>query len=307
VRYRFAGTPGGAGTPALADDRQDLRLVVSTSAQGSWSVHERFAHFGVNPPVQIPQTGLAVPRSLWSLEGGTRYERRLDAGRSCGLALSIGSDSDRLFHSIHETVLQVSADYRLPSRERNAWLFFLSYSNNRYFLSGAPVPGVAYMFRSESGRWRGLVGFPFVNLAYLPAPLWEVRLSAFGPRRLSLDAGRRLENMSRVHAGLDWGGQTWLRAGREDNASRLVFERKRLYAGVEAPLPQGLSLSLSGGREFDRRFSETTSAFSTGGATATLPPAWYAEAEVSWRWGAGRVRRAQHRGIDNLEERGAGT
>jgi hypothetical protein len=200
--------------------------------------------------------------------------------------LSVGSDSDRLFHSIHETIVQATADYRIPSGERNAWLFFLGYSNNRYFLNGAPLPGVSYMFRSESGKFQGIVGFPFVSLRYSPVPLWDARLSAFGPRRLNMDVGRRLRDMARVHAGFEWGGQTWLRAGRTDNASRLTFERKRLYAGVEAPLPYRLSLAFSGGREFDRRFFETASAFSTGGATATLSPAWYLEAMVSWRFGA---------------------
>ena len=227
-----------------------------------------------------------VPRALWSLEGGTRYGRRLDAGRSFGAGLSVGSDSDRLFHSIHETAVQVLADYRVPSRRRNAWVFSLSYSNNRYFLNGAPLPGVSYLFRSESGRLRGIVGFPFAALSYAPAPLWELRMAAFGPRRLSLDIGRQLENLARLRAGFEWGGRTWMRAGRADNASRLSFERKRLYAGVEIPLPQRLSLTLCGGREFDRRFFETASAFSTGGAAATLPPAWYGEAEVSWRFGA---------------------
>ena len=292
LRYRFTGVPGGAGAPALTDDRQDLRLVVSTSARGSWSIHERFGHFGVNPPVQLPQAGLAVPRSLWSLEGGLRYEQRLDADRGCRLAVSLGSDSDRLFHSSHETVVQVAADYRVPSRGRNAWLFSLSYSNNRYFLNGAPMPGISYMFRSESGRLRGVVGFPFAALSYTPAPSWDIWLSAFGPRRLSLEAGRRLDKTVRVNAGFEWGGQTWLRAGRADNASRLAFERKRLYAGVEAPLPQRISLTICGGREFDRRFSETTSAFSTGGAATTLPPAWFAETAVAWRWGADEFRKS---------------
>jgi hypothetical protein len=279
------------------DNREDGQIVVSTTADSSWSVHERFGHLGINAPIQIPQTGLAVPRSLWSLEGGARYGRRLDGGRSYGVSLSVGSDSDRLFHSIHETVAQVSADYRVPSGERNAWLFFLGYSNNRYFLNGAPLPGVSYMFRSESGKLLGVVGFPFVSLSYLPAPLWDVRLSAFGPRRMNLDVGRRLRDMARVHAGVEWGGQTWLRAGRTDNASRLSFERKRLYAGVEAPLSYRLSLALSGGREFDRRFFETASTFSTSGATATLSPAWYLEAAVSWRFGAGsNGKRADNHG-----------
>jgi hypothetical protein len=287
------------------ENNEEGRVVVSTTPASIWSVHERFGHLGINAPIQIPQTGVAVPQSLWSLEGATRYGRRLDGDRSCGISLSVGSDSDRLFHSIHETIMQASADYRIPSGERNGWLFFLGYSNNRYFLNGVPLPGVSYMFRSESGKVQGIVGFPFFSLRYSPVPIWDARLSAFGPRRLNMDVGRRMRGMTRVHAGFDWGGQTWLRAGRTDNASRLSFERKRLYAGVETPLPYRMSLALSGGREFDRRFFETASAFSTGGATATLSPAWYLEAEVSWRFGAGgNGKRADNPGAQH--ERGNG-
>ncbi len=286
LRYKLE-TTGGAS--AITDHNQYGRIIVSTAANSSWSINESIGHFNINSPVLIPQTGLVVPKSLWSLKGQTQYKRALGAGRSYGIALGAGSDSDRPFHSIHETVIQITADYRIPSGERNAWLFFLNYSNNRYFLNGAPLPGVCYLFRSESGKLWGIAGFPFVAVYYFPAQFWDMRLSLFGHRRSTLEIGRRLRGSARIHAGFERGGQTWLRSDRQDNACRLTFERRRVYAGFEIPLPYQLRLALSAGKEYEREFFETASAFSDDAAAAGLPDARYLKTEVFWRFGSGRA------------------
>ena len=287
MRYHFENAFGGAGAPAIIDHRLDMGIVVSSSTNDSWSVNERLGHFGLNAPVQISNGGPTVPQSLWTEQSGVQYARQMDGGRAWGASARVGSDSDRLFNSIHETALSLSVDAKVPSGERNAWMFFLNYSNNRYFLSGVPIPGVGYQFQTESGRLRGIVGFPFAALFWTPAPRWDARLSVFGPRRINADAGYRIAGPLRLHGGFDWGGQTWLRAGRADNADTLNFERKRLYAGIEAPLPLRLMLDLSGGRQFDQLFYEDH-AFSPNWPKATLRPDWYFSSALTWRFGPSR-------------------
>jgi hypothetical protein len=284
VRYRFDDAFGRAGQPTITDSRLDMGIILSSSPYDNWSVNERFGHFGLSAPVQIPNGGPAVPRSLWSEQTGVRYSRQMDAGRAWGANAGVGSDSDVLFHSMHETTLSLTLDAKVPSGDRNAWLFFLNYSNNRYFLSGLPIPGVAYQFQTESGKLRGLVGFPFSAFIWTPAPDWDGRLFLFGPRRLNLDAGYHVAGPVRLHGGFDWGGETWLRAERSDNSDQLQFERKRLYAGVQTPLPGRLMLDLTGGRQFDQKFTEGHS-FSASGSKATLPPSWFLSASLNWRFG----------------------
>ena len=69
-----------------------------------------------------------------------------------GLRFNVGSDSDHPFQGIREDTVRLSANYHTPSGPRNAWLFFLTYSNNQHFLNGVPVPGVAYYLESPAGR-----------------------------------------------------------------------------------------------------------------------------------------------------------
>jgi hypothetical protein len=292
VRYRFEDAFGRSGVPTITDHRLDAAVVVSSSAVDSWTASERFGHFGLSAPEQIPGGGPSVPRSLWSEQTGLRYSRQMEAGRAWGVGGSVGSDSDVLFHSIHETTFGLTLDAKVPSGDRNAWLFFLNYSNNRYFLSGVPIPGVAYQFQTESGKLRGLVGVPFAALFWAPAPLWDGRLTVFGPRRINVDGGDRVAGTVRLHGGFDWGGQTWLRAGRSDYSDQLQFERKRVYLGVESPLPGRLKLDLTGGRQFDQDFYEARSYSST---KATLPPSWYVSASLNGRFGPGGAARGGSR------------
>jgi hypothetical protein len=283
ARYRFEDAFGRAGEPTITDHRFDAGVVVSSTPVDSWAVNEHFEHFGLNAPVQIPD-GPAVPQSLWSEETGVRYARQMEAGRAWGVSAIVGYESDVLFNSIHETSLSLTLDAKVPSGDRNAWLFFLNYSNNRYFLNNVPVPGVAYQFQTESGDLRGLVGIPFAALFWTPAPLWDGRLTVFGPRRLNIDGGCRVDGAVRLHGGFDWGGQTWLRAERSNDDDQLQFERKRLYAGVATPLPGRLLLDLTGGRQFDQEFYEDHT-FSPSSLKATLPPSWFLSAALNWRFG----------------------
>jgi hypothetical protein len=283
ARARVEYAPGSSGAPTISDVGLEASVLVSSSAGGTWTARERAGHFGLNGAVAIPDGGGEVPRSLWSQEAGVRYAGRLDSGRSWGAGGTIGSASDRLFNSIHETTVQGIADFRVPSGERNAWLFSLSYSNTRYFLPNLPLPGVAYQF--QSGSVRGVVGFPFVAVFWTPAPLWEARLSAFGPRRINADLGRRLAGPFRIHGGFDWGGQSWLPVRRPIRNEPLTFERKRLFVGLESPLGGGLTIDAVGGRQFDQYFYESRS-FASPSSRASLPPGWYLSASLLWRFDA---------------------
>jgi hypothetical protein len=284
--YQFHDVPGASGpAPTMTDDRQSGRLILSKTNADTWSVNERLGLFHVSDLGPIPGTFETMPESLWSVNFGGAYSHLLGGGKSWGLNLGLGSDSDELFHSIHETTFRAAANYRLPSREHNAWLFSLNYSNNRYFLNGIPLPGIGYYFEALDRRLQGLVGFPFLAIRYRPTENWAGSFSLFGPRNLNAEINRRLIGTLRAYSAFTWGSQEWELADRQNTSNRLFFVRKRVALGLRSPLPHGLTLDVSGGREFDRRFFENDSSSFSSVPTIGLDPAWYGETRISWRFG----------------------
>jgi hypothetical protein len=284
ARVRFDDAFGRAGGPTITEEALDANVVVSSTTDRRWSVEERFGHLGLSGPVQIPGGGPAVPRSLWSEDAGARYERRLESGRAWGAFASLGSDSDKLFTPIHAVTIESGLDAKVPSGERNAWRFSLTYSNNRYFFNGIALPGVAYEFRTAAGDLRGLAGFPWTGLYWTPAPRADARLVVFGPRRVYADSGYRLADRFRLHGGFDWGGQTWQPVSRPDYRDLLEYERMRLYAGVETTVRGRLRLDAAAGRQFDQKFFEAGPSVPSTSA-AGLPPSWFLSVALDWRFG----------------------
>ena len=285
VDYQLWDVPGRSGaSPTMVDQRETGRFIVSKTASDTWSVNERFSHLGIGEPIEIPQINTSVPQDLWSVEAGGGYNHLFTSGRQFGLNFNVGSDSDHPFYSIHETVFRATANYRLPSGDHNAWLFFLNYSNNRHFFNGVPLPGLGYYFQAYDNRLQGLVGFPFASLRYKPAPDWNAQVSIFGPRNVNAEIGRRILGPLKAYTAFQWSSQEWLIADRQDYSNRLVFDRKRVALGLRSPLPGGLTFDVSGGRQFDQRFFVNDSSSYKDVPTAGLSPAWFFQAKLSYRF-----------------------
>ncbi len=285
VDYQLYDSPGRSGaSPTMLDQRETGRFVVSKTASDTWSLSERFGHLGIGEPIAIPQTNTAVPQDLWSVESGVAYNHLLNSGRQWGLNFNVGSDSDHPFYSLHETVFRGGLYYRVPSGVHNAWLFSLTYSNNRHFFNGIPLPGIGYYFQAYDDRLQGVVGFPFIALRYRPTPDWNAQLSIFGPRNVNAEIGRKVYGPLRVYTAFQWGSQEWLIADRQDYSNRLVFDRKRAALGLRSPLPYGLVLDVSGGRQFDQRFFVNDSSSYSSVPTAGLSPTWFVQTKLSYRF-----------------------
>jgi len=282
--YQMWGSPSeSGGSPTMVDQRETGRFIVSKTASDTWSVNERFSHLGIGEPIMIPQINTAVPQDLWSIETGAGYNHLFNNGRTLGLNFTVGSDSDHPFYSIHETVFRGLASYRVPSGDHNAWLFSLSYSNNRHFFNGIPLPGVGYYFEAYDDRLQGLVGFPYIALRYRPTPNWSAQLSIFGPRNVNAEISRKLYGPLRGYTAFQWASQEWLIADRQDYSNRLFFDKKRASLGLRSPLPYGFLLDVSGGRQFDQRFFVNDSSSYSSVPTAGLPPSWFVQTRLSYR------------------------
>ena len=264
----------------MVDQRESGRFIVSKSASDTWSVNERFGHLGISEPIAIPLANTTVPQDLWSIDTGAAYNHLFASGRQLGLNFGVGSDSDHPFYSIHETVFRAGANYRVPTDDRDGWLFSLNYSNNRHFFNGIPLPGIGYYFSAYEDRLQGLVGFPYVALRYHPTPDWNMLFSIFGPRNVNAEISRRICGPLRVYTAFQWGSQEWLIADRQDYSNRLVFDKKRLALGLRSPLPHGFLFDVSGGRQFDQRFFVNDSSSYSDVPTEGLPPTWFVQTKL---------------------------
>jgi len=281
-QYQGEGTPTEQGSPAIQQHALSSRFVVVQHATSTWAVHQRASLFKLEHPLTIPANGLSIPDTMGTVEMGGSYSRRLPGNRLVGVIGSVGSSSDRLFYSRHELSGSITASYRKPHGPRNAWLFFLNYSNTRDFLNNVPLPGVGYYAEAASQKWRAAIGFPFAILMLTPSPSWDARAGLFGPRQMGAEAGRRFGEW-RLYTGFEWGSQDWLLADRVNTDNRLFFDRKRASLGVQRPVGKKMELDLSGGREFDRRFFENDDSRHSDVPTLGLHPAWFAVLTISLR------------------------
>lgn len=287
VRYSASGQPGVAGAPAVFRHRLEGSGSLPDGSSGTWTVDGRAGQLALGRPrVVIPDTGVFVPRRLWDLRAGAGYARRLGERRRWGANVSLGSASDEPFLAWREDQLSASAFYQLPSRRRNSWLLLLNYSNNRPFLNDVPLPGFAYVFDDREDRVSGIVGFPFAFVRWRPDDAWTLSAGLFGGAAWSLEAARRL-GPAAFYARVERSPLQWLRHDRASATDRLVFDSKDARLGARLG-GRGLSLDVSAGRVFDRRFFEARDASRRHASYASLPADWLLEASAAWRWGERR-------------------
>jgi hypothetical protein len=285
--YAPGDSPGGGVSPSITDSRLRADCVLFQNDVNTWAVHSRLGYFDMSDSPVVSGTGLVVPKSLWSVEAGGTYGRKLPNGRQANIDVNVGSDSDVPFHSIHETAIRTTGRYRIQSGKNNAWLLLLSYSNNRAFANNIPLPGFAYLFRTSDRTIRAVVGFPFASVTYQPVERWSASASLFGPTVYNFETDFLIMGPVKLTAEFGRNQQMWLRANRDDNSNRLVFDEKKSSIGLRSPIARGLVLDVSGGREFNRRFYENHSATNGSVSEADIPSSWFFEARLNLHFSTG--------------------
>jgi hypothetical protein len=282
-QYSLSAMPGGRGAPDILGESLRGTFVVFRSSADTLSASGRAGEVRLGSlPVVLP-TGVIVPSKLWNAEASGAYSHRLGDRRGYGLNLGVGSASDDLFHSIHETEIRASAYYQLPSAVYNSWVLMLSYSNNRTFFNNVPLPGAAYFWHDPGLRLDAVIGFPFLSVRWRPDDDWTLSAALAGGVDFNAEAQRRLTGRIATYGRVERRPQQWLRANRDDYTNRLIFNEEDARLGLRARLGGGLGLDVSGGRAFDRQFFEAHDAQSQGASKMTLPDCWIIDARLSWR------------------------
>ena len=196
----------------------------------------------------------SFPDKLWDLRAGGQYRQQFD-GWIGGMALGLGSASDKPFASWAETLLDVNLFARAPTEGHNAWLFFLNYSKTREFLPNVPLPGVGYWYE-PSDQVRLVVGIPFAFLNLRPVKDITFSFSYFFVRSVRARVTYSPLRFLRLYGNFEWRNESYYRADRQDDKDRLFYYEKQISAGIEAFLNQHVSLDLSAGYAFDRFYFE---------------------------------------------------
>ena len=233
----------GVSTPIVQDGRREWSAGASVRVQD------------IKTDAIMPQAGVQFPQGLWDLRFGTQYRQRLDNGWIVGGSVNIGSASDKPFHSYDELAIHGTGVARVPDGDRNAWLFFANYSNNREFLNHVPIPGFGYWY-SPSDRLTIVAGFPFIYLHAVPYEGYAIDASYFPVHNAHLKLSKSLMKDLMLYTAFQWRNEIYFRAGRSDSNARLFYYEKRVAAGVEYNIGGNLTLDLSGGYAFDRFYFE---------------------------------------------------
>jgi hypothetical protein len=200
----------------------------------------------------LPDTRQPFPEELWNVRFGTTFRHLFENGWIGGGTVSIGSASDKPFHSIDEMTAGVNAFLVVPQGEHNAWLFSLHYSSNSDI--PFPIPLIAYIWQ-PSEQFRANIGLPF-QIVYCPTENLTLDFTYMLLTTIHTRATYRVSPLLRVYGGFDWSNESYLLAHRFGENEQFFYYDMRLTAGLQRVLCKNLLLDLSGGFAFDRFYFE---------------------------------------------------
>jgi hypothetical protein len=253
--YPAEEVTGQSADLRLTQHNASFSLPLAQNPQNEWTFTTTLRGEQINTSAILPDTQEAFPESLWDLRFGPRYRHRFENGWIGGGSLSVGSASDKLFHSMDETELQVTLFTRIPRGERNAWFALLTYSNNREILNGIPIPGVGYWYE-PSPRYRVIIGIPFAFIQMKPIRDVSIELSYLPVRFVHAKASYHLLRSLLFYVGFDWRNESYFRADRPDKEDRLFYYEKQVGAGLRWEIYKHAFGELGAGYGFDRFYFE---------------------------------------------------
>ncbi len=281
--FMLVDEPGRNNTPDIVQMSARGTWIASKSERNKWTVSGLAARTQFEHSVLIPPTGPVFPDRLSELSGGIGFLNKTDDRRLQGVNVAIGSASDQMFQSIRETEINITGSAMRPSGPTNAWIFLFNYSNNRPFLNNIPLPGVAYMWFKPKKGFRAIVGFPFMMVRYQKGA-WTSSAALVGSTNYSASLARRLKGPFETYLGFERSPQQWLRAGRDDNKKRLIYDENKFLWGFRGPLSKAVTLDGAVGRTFTRRLFEAKDA-THDASKVHLDEAWLFALKLNAKWG----------------------
>ena len=202
----------------------------------------------INTDAILPDSHKEYPSELWNAQVGLMYMRQLSGDRMIGGGVSLGSASDHPFASIQEMNVSMNAMYRIPSGERNAWMFMLMYSPMGEIQF--PIPGVSYSY-NPSDQFHANIGLPFM-FSYKPTDRWTFEASYMLIHTIHVKAIYKIAERLNAFAGYDWSNETYMLQDRTNEKDRFFLYDQRVVLGLNMPVTSWLTAELVGGYAFNR-------------------------------------------------------
>ena len=216
----------------LTEHQVTLFTPLYQDSRNEWALSAKTLYQDIDTRARFPDVGGRFPSELWDASTGISYRHKFDNAWTGGVAITVGTASDKPFNSIDEMYVRLVSLLRVPQGENNSWLFSLIYaSDEQIFGQTIPVPGLAYAW-VPSDKFTAVIGFPFSMIRYRPVesltldaeyyPFWTVRTRAtwevFQPLR--------------AYVGYQWDSDHFYRADRGDKKDKLFYREMRAYAGA---------------------------------------------------------------------------
>jgi len=232
----------------------------------------------------ILEDGTPMPGRLDRIGASTRWRRFLGDGALVGLTTSVGSASDRPVSGDHTVAVSATAFARWPVRERDAWVFFLAYGDDRGDLDHIPLPGILYQWVKDE-TLTVIAGVPLVGVRWRPDPHWSFNAGAtiFATANAEIGWLPLPTPALRLRAAVAWRHDQWTLSEVGGDDDRLVLRELRAILGAEVTPRPGLTIDVAGGRLFARRAFLGEDARDDGDAIR-LDDGWYAAAGASLGW-----------------------
>lgn len=236
----------------LSLERQDLTMSapVWLDDGDALTFHVHLRNEQINSSAILPTSGMAFPEDLWDVQAGFNYFHRFDNGWTGGVGLSVGSASDKPFQTLNELEIGGSGFLRIPSGDRNAWLFTLAYNSNSQI--PIPIPGVAYSWWVNDQLHLNL-GLPFA-VNYRPTQDLSFDFDYMILTNVRARTTYRLLPNLKIYASYDYGTESYYLADRTDDKDRFFYNEMKLSTGVTYNINEWSTLDLSSGYVFDRQF-----------------------------------------------------
>ena len=244
-------------------------------------------HVGVetfNTNAILPSTQQPFPSDLWNIGLGTGYRHLFDNGWISGGSVSVGSASDQPFHSIREMTVSTTGFTRMPSGDRNAWVFGAAMSSNSQVLPYIPIPFAAYLYNPNKD-FQAMIGFPFANMVYRPVENLTLMMSYALLTNFHVRATYQIAKSWSVYTALDFDNENYWLANRPATDQRFFYYNDRLSAGSQVVFSRNVLLQFSAGYIFDRYYFESSSATSnTDFNRVNIEPGAFIQAHVQVRF-----------------------
>jgi hypothetical protein len=239
----------------MTEQRVSLFTPLYQDSNDEWAFAAQVLYQDIETRARFPEAGGVLPSELWDIRVGFSYRHKFENSWTGGVALSVGSASDEPFAAWDDMYIRFVSLLRVPSGERNSWIFTLIYATDeQIFGQTLPIPGIAYAWQ-PSDKFMALIGFPFSMIRYKPIetlsidaeyyPFWTVR------SRITWEIFRPL----RAYAGYQWDSDHFYRADRDDKDDKIFYREMRLYGGIRFDL-RHIGFEVSGGWAFNRFYFE---------------------------------------------------